>query len=287
MDVQRPREPESGSVFGCEFLVTQSLFQPRSTPFVAFSQRTFCSAHSGQPSEYGSSAAAARTKGKAGPGEPLRHDLTETEVTCPCCGALAGQKHQIFCESCGDVLEPRYDDNAENGGLSYFDLLELSPVFDVDRAALDAKYKQLEKRLHPDRHPHADQTYHDRLEKHRMKVIEAVNTIKNPARRALHLLAHHCGAPQPPLEEGAEGDRVTDMDLLMEVFELNEALEAVVSREQLEDFKRRVDHLLAEDEKSLASRFQEQNFDEIQRLIHRYQMHARLQDSITNWSPPE
>ncbi|KEP60196.1 UNVERIFIED_CONTAM: Fe-S protein assembly co-chaperone HscB protein [Hammondia hammondi] len=256
-------------------------FWMQSLGFNVFGQREFSEATGGKASR------------KATTLSPESDNLTEKlsqaglvhSISCTNCKAAPARKYQIFCGNCGDALVPQYGD-ANKRDFSYFEFLQMNPTFDIDRAVLEAKYKQFEKRLHPDKHVHADQEYHDRLAKHRTKVIEAVSALKNPAKRALHLLAHHSPHSSEHVEDGPDADRVTDGDLLQEVFELNEALEMVTSREELDEFKRRVDALLEKDERDLSRRFREKNFDGIRSVIHRYQMHAKLQESIKNWSSP-
>lgn len=276
-------EPES-AYGGRLFSPTRRSFRTPSGGFLIFAQRGVCAAQGG-----GSSGEATDLRQASGSlAENQQQGPSEEEAGQPCtrCEAAPTRKYQIFCENCGDVLVPQYGD-AGKADFSYFDFLQMAPTFDIDRAALDTKYKQFEKRLHPDKHVLANQECQDRLAKHRMKVVEAVSALKNPAKRALHLLAHHSRHSSTRVDEGLEADRVTDSDLLREVFELNEALEMVTSRAELEEFKRRVDALLDEDERDLSSRFRDKDFDGIRSLIHRYQMHAKLQESIKDWSPPE
>ncbi|PHJ17711.1 fe-s protein assembly co-chaperone protein [Cystoisospora suis] len=113
---------------------------------------------------------------------------------CQNCGAISKQKFPILCEDCHTIMKPRYSDAGRNE-LSYFDLLQIRPDFDVDLRVLDAKYKQLEKRLHPDRHVHAPEEMHEYRDKHRQQIVEAVNTLRCPAKRARHLLECHEGHP--------------------------------------------------------------------------------------------
>ncbi|CBZ51040.1 putative DNAJ domain-containing protein [Neospora caninum Liverpool] len=237
-------EPES-AYGGRLFSPTRRSFRTPSGGFLIFAQRGVCAAQGG-----GSSGEATDLRQASGSlAENQQQGPSEEEAGQPCtrCEAAPTRKYQIFCENCGDVLVPQYGD-AGKADFSYFDFLQMAPTFDIDRAALDTKYKQFEKRLHPDKHVLANQTR---------------------------------------VDEGLEADRVTDSDLLREVFELNEALEMVTSRAELEEFKRRVDALLDEDERDLSSRFRDKDFDGIRSLIHRYQMHAKLQESIKDWSPPE
>ncbi|KYF45265.1 Fe-S protein assembly co-chaperone HscB protein [Toxoplasma gondii ARI] len=256
-------------------------FWMQSLGFGVVGQREFSEATGGKTSREATALSPAS--------DNLREKLSQAglvhSTSCTNCKAAPARKYQIFCSNCGDALVPQYGD-ANKRDFSYFEFLQMNPTFDIDRAALEAKYKQLEKRLHPDKHVHADQEYHDRLAKHRTKVIEAVSALKNPAKRALHLLAHHSPHSSEHVEDEPDADRVTDGDLLQEVFELNEALEMVTSREELDEFKRRVDALLEKDERDLSRRFREKDFDGIRSVIHRYQMHAKLQESIKDWSSP-
>ncbi|CAK0833911.1 unnamed protein product, partial [Prorocentrum cordatum] len=68
-----------------------------------------------------------------------------TGQRCARCGH-AHASFTFFCESCGGVMQ------GEHGAVTHFELLGVPARFDLDLAAADSAFKELQKRLHPDRH---------------------------------------------------------------------------------------------------------------------------------------
>ena len=114
-----------------------------------------------------------------------------------------------------------------------FDQLGLDPEFDLDLDQLETVYLQQSAEAHPDRHPDpADQAEAaDRA----ARINEAYRTLKDPESRANALLAIHGGAAR-------EEDTSLPPDLLMEVMEQREAIEA--AREGNDDAE--LDRLIGE-----------------------------------------
>lgn len=101
------------------------------------------------------------------------------------------------------------------------------PSFEVDERALEARYKALQKELHPDKFSTASPEERAFSDAQAAAVNAAYDTLRHPLRRARALLRLHGIEP-------AEGDRVEDPALLAYAMETREAVEEAETRPELE-----------------------------------------------------
>jgi molecular chaperone HscB len=155
-------------------------------------------------------------------------------MQCPSCHEAAGSG--LVCQACGAILPARLVDP--------FDALGVSPRFDVAPDELEGKFRELSRKLHPDRFARAGA-------KERTLSLQAATTLndsyrklKHPLRRAEALLARGGLAI-------AESDRVGP-EFLLEMMELGEAIhdardgnDAAALERALEDVRGRREAALA------------------------------------------
>jgi molecular chaperone HscB len=98
-----------------------------------------------------------------------------------------------------------------------FDTLGLPPRLDLDPKELEARYRELQRALHPDKYVHAQASERRASLSHAVSVNEAYRTLKDELRRAEALFVRLGGV----LEKHGGGQ---DPELLMEVMELREKL---------------------------------------------------------------
>jgi len=126
-------------------------------------------------------------------------------MRCPHCekSTAAG----LVCSHCGGILPPGGDKFAQLG---------VPRRYDLASTELESRYRELNRKLHPDRFAKADAR--DRLLslKAATALNEAYRTLKTPVGRAEYLLELHG-------HKLDEGDAV-DPDFLMEILELRERL---------------------------------------------------------------
>ena len=164
-----------------------------------------------------------------------------------CCSTPAAKRCDFFCASCG-ALQP-----AHGAACNDYELLALPVAFRVDARALEARWKALQKQLHPDRFAATGGAEaQERSAAHATRVNEAYARLRAPHTRARYLLRMHALAraqgasadgadggrlPHPDMGDGdggarddpdgdpfAEGRTVADPALLMEVMEAREAV---------------------------------------------------------------
>ena len=104
-------------------------------------------------------------------------------------------------------------------GRNYFELFELPLTFDIDNADLSARYRDLQRRFHPDRYVSASDQ--DRRLSLQMTAFinEAYHTLNDPLARGRYILGLH------GMGTDEETDTVMDPGFLVEQMELRENLE--------------------------------------------------------------
>ena len=103
-------------------------------------------------------------------------------------------------------------------GDDHFALFGLPRSFAVDGAALDARYRDVQAQVHPDRHAHLPEADQRRAMQWATQVNEAYQTLKKPLPRARYLL--HLAGHDPQVEHNT----AMPAAFLMEQMELREAV---------------------------------------------------------------
>jgi molecular chaperone HscB len=101
---------------------------------------------------------------------------------------------------------------------NHFDLFQLPARFDVDMAALDAAFRDVQGRVHPDRFVNATDAEKRVAMQWATRANEAYQTLKNPQKRAQYL----CELNGVDLQ--TESNTAMPMDFLMQQMEWREAL---------------------------------------------------------------
>ena len=109
-----------------------------------------------------------------------------------------------------------------------FEIFGLSPKFAVDRAALDARWKDLQREAHPDRFATADAQTQRQAMQWSVRINEAYQRLKDPLKRAAYL----CELNGAPIQ--AENNTAMPAAFLMQQMQWREALEEAQGTEDLE-----------------------------------------------------
>ncbi|RMG11641.1 MAG: Fe-S protein assembly co-chaperone HscB [Planctomycetota bacterium] len=132
--------------------------------------------------------------------------------TCPEPSCAAPLELPYLCGTCGELLRPP-------PGLNHFERFGIAPSMDLDLEALEARYLELSRKLHPDRVLGKSAATQARALALSSALNEAYQTLRDPRRRAEHLLAVHGG-------KSAEQDRRAPDGLLLEMMERHEEVDA-------------------------------------------------------------
>jgi molecular chaperone HscB len=118
----------------------------------------------------------------------------------------------VFC-GCGAIQPP-------GGVVDHFATLGAARRYDLDAAELERRYKELTRKLHPDRFAKADPRARRYSLERATRVNDAYKVLRDPVRRAEYLLKLG-GIDVADEQKGAEG---VDPAFLMEMMEQREAL---------------------------------------------------------------
>ena len=102
---------------------------------------------------------------------------------------------------------------------NHFELFQLPPRFDIDMAALNAAYHEVQNRVHPDKFAHATDAEKRVAMQWATRANEAYQVLKNPLKRASYLCELN------GVELQTESNTAMPREFLMQQMEWREALE--------------------------------------------------------------
>jgi molecular chaperone HscB len=133
-------------------------------------------------------------------------------------------------------------------GKNYFELFGLEPGYDVDAGELAARYRELQRRFHPDRFASAPEAERRASVQMTAQINAAYQTLGDDVARGRYLLGLH------GVSTDEETDTRMDPSFLMEQMELREALDEAHDAGQRERLRAQVVGLL--DERTATLRHQ-------------------------------
>jgi molecular chaperone HscB len=101
---------------------------------------------------------------------------------------------------------------------NHFELFQLPAAFTIDMGALDAAYRDVQGKVHPDRFVNATDAEKRVAMQWATRANEAYQTLKNPQKRAQYLCEQH------GVDLKTESNTAMPMDFLMQQMEWREAL---------------------------------------------------------------
>ncbi|MDB4986776.1 MAG: putative co-chaperone Hsc20 [Myxococcaceae bacterium] len=99
-----------------------------------------------------------------------------------------------------------------------FDVLGLTPLFDLDTKVIEQRYRDLQRTLHPDKFMQASASERRASLSRAVSVNEAYRVLRDELKRAEALFVRYGG------QSGESANKTADPELLMEVMELREEL---------------------------------------------------------------
>lgn len=164
-------------------------------------------------------------------------------MVCWHCGAAGAE--ELFCGSCHSIQAPPQD---------YFRFFGLETRLNLDADSLQKRFYELSKALHPDRYLRKSETERRYSLEASAVLNDGYRTLRDPVLRAEYVLKAN------GFDIGEQRSKDVPPELLEEVFELNMVLEELKSgdngaRPQLEEARRKFEHLQAETDRELAEQF--------------------------------
>nr|POE83081.1 iron-sulfur cluster co-chaperone protein hscb, mitochondrial [Quercus suber] len=157
--------------------------------------------------------------------------------------------------------------------VDYFQIFGLERKYDIGVENLEGKYKDWQKKLHPD-------LVHSKSEKERgfaaeqsARVIDAYRTLSKPLLRAIYIMRL----------EGVDVDEeetLSDPELLSEILEIREAVEEAADSQELNQIQSQMQEKLDHWSNSFANAFQCRKFEEALNSIRRMTYYQRVNEEI-------
>ncbi|KAJ7975900.1 iron-sulfur cluster co-chaperone protein HscB, mitochondrial [Quillaja saponaria] len=185
----------------------------------------------------------------------------KVEGMCWNCHAVVDSAPFLFCESCRSI-------QPVDKSVDYFEIFGLEKKYDIEGENLEGKYKQWQKKLHPDLVHSKSEKERDYAAEQSARVIDAFHTLSKPLSRAIYILKL----------EGVEVDEeqtTSEPQLLSEIMEIREAVEEAADSQALNQILSQMQGKLKEWSSSFDNAFRNQNFEEAQTCIRRMTYYDR------------
>lgn len=160
----------------------------------------------------------------------------------------------------------------------FFTLFDLNRAFSLDLLALDAAYLDLQKRYHPDRAAHLDESAKRRHLELATYINAAYQTLKYPVGRARYLLKLN------GIDTEEETNTMMPMDFLMAQMALRDDIveaQATQNVEALENLHQSVRHDIKALEKDLAEKLDLlHEMSDAAQLVRQYCFYEKLDEEI-------
>nr|XP_057927199.1 iron-sulfur cluster co-chaperone protein HscB [Doryrhamphus excisus] len=149
----------------------------------------------------------------------------EIKLNCWRCKVPLDKSPAFFCSSCNVVQPPEE-------GVSFFKIMACDFTFALDIKALQKRYLLLQRSLHPDNFSQKSVEEQEYSEHQSALVNKAYKTLLKPLSRGLYMLE----LKGMRIDEGT--DSGADAEFLMELMEINEALEEARTPEEADKISR-------------------------------------------------
>lgn len=188
------------------------------------------------------------------------------DVSCWNCKVVAGRRPFLFCESCRSIQPVEQS-------VDYFQIFGLEKKYEIKGDNLEGKYKDWQKKLHPDLVHSKSEREREYAAEQSARVIDAYRTLTKPLSRAIYILKL----------EGVDVDEeqtVSEPDLLSEIMEIREAVEEAADSQALKHIQSQVEKKLKHWSKCFANAFESQKFEEASTCIQRMTYYERINEEI-------
>jgi len=190
----------------------------------------------------------------------------DSVIKCWACAKEAPDGPFLVCRSCKSV-QPL------DSSVNYFQIFNLEPGYDVSTNDLERKYKDWQKKLHPDLFQCNSEEEKENSAHQSAQVIKAYNVLLKPLSRAEYLLQLQ-GIPVD--EEGT----VTDPELLMEIMEVRESVEDANNADTLETLQSKIQAKLEECRTSFSAAYERHDFASAVSSVQKMSYYERVNEEI-------
>ena len=158
---------------------------------------------------------------------------------------------------------------------SHFELFGLPAVFSLDQEMLEKAYRDIQSQVHPDRFAHAGDAERRASLQWTTRVNEAFQVLKNPVKRARHLLELQ------GVDVAFETNTAMPPEFLMQQMELREKLEEAKDSSSLDGLRKDLSVLRKNLERQIAEKIDStKDYKGASDLVRKLQFLHRLDEEI-------
>ncbi|PSS01637.1 Iron-sulfur cluster co-chaperone protein [Actinidia chinensis var. chinensis] len=197
---------------------------------------------------------------------PAENFCSESVDRCWNCNSVAEAAPFLVCENCRSVQPVDH-------AVGYFQIFGLEKKYEIEVKNLEGKYKNWQKKLHPDLVHSKSEKEKEYAAEQSARVIDAYRTLANPLSRAIYVLKLEG-------EDIDEEKTISEPDLLTEIMEIREAVEEAADSQALSQIQAQVQDKLKHWSGSFATAFQSRNFEEARTSIQKMTYYKRVNEEI-------
>lgn len=192
---------------------------------------------------------------------------SQVKLNCWNCKQLLDRTPSFFCDSC-KVIQPPEE------GTSYFKIMDCDYTFTLNTQKLQRRYLQLQRTLHPDNFSQKSVKEQEYSESQSALVSKAYKTLLKPLSRGLYMLE----LEGMHLKEGT--DSVAESHFLMELMEINEALEEAQTPEEVNKIAQDTNGKLTVLTQQIDAALHEGELDTAKDLLTQMKYYANIEEKV-------
>lgn len=172
----------------------------------------------------------------------------------------------LVCTSCGCV-------QPVDQSVDYFQIFGLEKKYGVEGENLERKYKDWQRKLHPDLVHTKSQKEREYAAEQSARVIDAYRTLTDPLSRAIYILKL----------EGVhvdEEEKIDDVELLTEMLEIRETVEEAADSQALKQIQGQIQGKFEQSSMSFADALRSRKHEEALAAIRRMTYYKRANEEI-------
>ncbi|XP_023272883.1 iron-sulfur cluster co-chaperone protein HscB, mitochondrial [Seriola lalandi dorsalis] len=198
---------------------------------------------------------------------PRSYCTGQIKQNCWNCKQSLDKAQAFFCVSCNAVQPPEE-------GASYFKIMDCDCTFALDTKKLQKRYLQLQRSLHPDNFSQKSMKEQEYSESQSSLVNKAYKTLHKPLSRGLYMLE----LEGMSIEEGT--DSGADAEFLMELMEINEALDEAQTPEETNKIAQDTKGKLADLTERTDAALRKGDFQTAKALLAQMKYHANIEEKV-------
>ncbi|KAH0780581.1 hypothetical protein KY290_000179 [Solanum tuberosum] len=184
-----------------------------------------------------------------------------------CCNGVSSNTTPfLVCTACGCV-------QPVDQSVDYFQIFGLEKKYEIEGENLERKYKDWQRKLHPDLVHTKSQKEREYAAEQSARVIDAYRTLTDPLSRAIYILKL----------EGVhvdEEEKIDDVELLTEMLEIRETVDEADDSQALKQIQGQIQGKFEQSSISFADAFQSRKYEEALAAIRRMTYYKRANEEI-------